>query len=328
MGNVGVIAAAYLVQRLGLQLMRELNTSHAAGGSIPGWGFEPQAIEIRAGVLSEWRTPRNLIYQPPLGHPLAGRLTVFIGESQPSFGGLSLCNSILDIAQALGCSRVVTLAAMASQLHPLSDPSVHGAVTSEDLITELQRIEARPIAQGQIGGLNGVLLGAVMQRTARVTVGMPSAFPDGGLCLMGEIPFFAPGVPNPKAAKAVLESLSLLSGFEIQVEDLTEQAKQIDQMLVQMWERVQAQQQAGQGSEFPDDEEESSAEGAVELEADTEQATPEPEIDAATKARIEAMFAHAHQDKSAAMGLKKELDRLGVFKIYENRFLDLFRRAE
>lgn len=325
MGNVGVIAAAYLVQRLGLQLMRELNTSHVAGGSIPGWGFEPQAIEIRSGVLSEWRTPRNLIYQPPLGHPLAGRLTVFIGESQPSFGGLSLCNSILDIAQALGCTRVVTLAAMASQLHPLSDPSVHGAVTNEALIAELQRIEARPIAQGQIGGLNGVLLGAVMQRATRIIAGMPSPFPDGGLCLMGEIPFFAPGVPNPKAAKAVLEALSMLSGFEIHVDDLTEQAKQIDQMLVQMWERVQAQQQAGQ-QEFPDDEEES-APGEVEIEA-AEDAPKEPEIDAGTKSRIEAMFAHAQQDKSTAMSLKKELDRLGVFKLYEDRFLDLFRRAE
>jgi len=45
------------------------------------------------------------------------------------------------------------------------------------------------------------------------------------------------------------------------------------------------------------------------------------------RAQIERLFEDARRDPAKAMPLKNELDRLGVFKKYEDRFLDLFRRA-
>ena len=45
-------------------------------------------------------------------------------------------------------------------------------------------------------------------------------------------------------------------------------------------------------------------------------------------ARIEALFAEAQRDRSRALQLKAELDRLGVFARFEDRFLDLFKRGE
>lgn len=322
MGNVGVIAAAYLVQRANIPLLGELPSSLdiLPTGGI-GWRFEPQAVEIRQGVIQVPRLPRNLLYYAPEGHPLHNRLTVFIAEAQPTFGGPALAQALLDKAKQLGCTRVLTLAAMASQIHPMSEPRVHGAVTSVDLVGELERVEARPIPAGQIGGLNGVLLGAAALR------GWP------GLCLMGEIPFFAPGVPNPKAARAVLETFSTMTGLPIQVDELTEQARAIDQMLTDMHERMQSGggEQQGEGSQLepwqlgqqsePDAEDVSSE--------PTSGDTPEPPtLDKATSDRIEMLFTSARTDKTAARALKAELDRLGVFKQYENRFLDLFRRAE
>ncbi|HUG92656.1 MAG TPA: hypothetical protein VML55_17580 [Planctomycetaceae bacterium] len=44
--------------------------------------------------------------------------------------------------------------------------------------------------------------------------------------------------------------------------------------------------------------------------------------------RIESLFESAAQDRARAFELKQELDRLKVFKEYEDRFLDLFRPAE
>jgi hypothetical protein len=38
------------------------------------------------------------------------------------------------------------------------------------------------------------------------------------------------------------------------------------------------------------------------------------------------LFNQANQDRSKAFELKQELDRLGVFKDYEDRFLDLFKK--
>ena len=43
--------------------------------------------------------------------------------------------------------------------------------------------------------------------------------------------------------------------------------------------------------------------------------------------RIETLFAQAKSDRTKAFELKHVLDRLGVFKEYEDRFLDLFKKA-
>jgi hypothetical protein len=40
------------------------------------------------------------------------------------------------------------------------------------------------------------------------------------------------------------------------------------------------------------------------------------------------MFEEARADRSKAYLLKRELDRLKVFHDYEDRFLDLFKKAE
>ncbi len=51
----------------------------------------------------------------------------------------------------------------------------------------------------------------------------------------------------------------------------------------------------------------------------------EPErVNPAQRRRIEQLFAQAARDRSKAFELKHELDRLGLFKEYEDRFLDLF----
>lgn len=40
--------------------------------------------------------------------------------------------------------------------------------------------------------------------------------------------------------------------------------------------------------------------------------------------KIEKMFNAAEKDKSKAQTLKIELDKWGLYKLYEDRFLDLF----
>jgi len=52
----------------------------------------------------------------------------------------------------------------------------------------------------------------------------------------------------------------------------------------------------------------------------------EPRLGPGDRKRIEALFDQAAKDRSKAFELKQELDRLGVFKEYEDRFLDLFRK--
>ena len=46
-----------------------------------------------------------------------------------------------------------------------------------------------------------------------------------------------------------------------------------------------------------------------------------------SRVKIEKLFKEAQADRNRALALKAELDRLGVFDLYEDRFLDLFREG-
>ena len=50
-----------------------------------------------------------------------------------------------------------------------------------------------------------------------------------------------------------------------------------------------------------------------------------PPID---RGRVEELFGEASKNRSKSFELKRELDRLGLFKEYEDRFLDLFKKVE
>jgi proteasome assembly chaperone (PAC2) family protein len=258
--------------------------------------------------------PRNLLYQTDATGD-GPRLTVFIGESQPNSGSYSFAQELMNKAAELGVDRVVTFASMASQLHPSAQPRVFGAATHENLVDELRRLEVQPLKEGQIGGLNGVLLGAAAEHNVP------------GLCLMGEIPFFAAGVPNPKAAKAVISALTHLTGLEVDPDGLDPHIEAIDRVLTQMLERMQSDQ-------HPSDESGHDALTGDEPEADAEldraaaSRSNGPKLDLATRERIETLFSEARNDRTRAVALKQELDRLHIFPQYEDRFLDLFRRAE
>lgn len=295
MGNVAVIAAGYLIRKLNLKPVAELPA---------GDHFDLQGVEVSEGVVTAPRLPRSVFFQNPSGGP-GPRLTVFLGEAQPTAGSYSFAHKLLEKAAEYAPERVITFASMATQLHPTQSPRVFGVTTKADMLDELQRLEVKLLEDGQIGGMNGLLLGAASER------GLP------GMCLMGEIPYFAAGVPNPKAAKAVLDAFALMAGIEIDLEELTKDAEMIDRALVEMLEKMQKQGEA-----------EDVEEGEPEETTSAGEPQPMPSVDAAAQERIERMFQDAKRDRSRAVQLKKELDRLGVFSLYENRFLDLFKRAE
>ncbi len=303
MGNVAVGAAAYLIAKLGAGLIHE----------IPPEGvFDVQHIEVREGIARAGRVPRSMFFEwrnPKGPHDLL----VFIGEAQPPLQGRAFCHRLLDYAQQRGVKRLFTFAALATQLHPSNQPRVFGVTTHAALLDELRRVEAMLLKEGQISGLNGVLLAAGAERH------IP------GMCLLGELPFFAAGVPNPRASQAVLEAFSTIAGVAVDFTELKQQGDAVEQGLLQMLEKMQEAAQA-QGAEL-------NVESANDDDHEEDRGAPEDgsrpaALDDATRQRIEGLFQAADQDRAKAFALKQELDRLGVFKRFENRFLDLFRKAD
>lgn len=304
MGNVAVIAAGYLIQQLRLRPVAELP---------PRGHFDVQHVEVKDGVVARPRLPRSVFYGRA-SVPGAADLLVLLAESQPTSGSFAYAHELLDRAKELGAERIVTFASMASQLHPSDEPTVYGVSTDAATFAELERYDVEPLKEGQIAGLNGLLLGAAAEREMN------------GLCLLGEIPFFAAAVPNPKAAKAVLEVFSAMSDLKIDLDELSRHAETVDRALIQMLERMKehAQEEGELSSLLPEEEDE---EETAEPAPPTQSPTEKP-LDLAARHRIERLFEEARRDRSKAVRLKEELDRLGVYAQYEDRFLDLFRRAE
>jgi proteasome assembly chaperone (PAC2) family protein len=330
MGNVAVIAAGYLVHKLGMTQVAELPSREH---------FDISDVEIKDGIVAPARLPRGAFFR--WSNPGGGRdLLVFLGEAQPTAGVYAYANELLEMATGLGAERVVTFASIASGLHPAENPRVLGVTTDADTMAELRRAEVEPLTEGQVGGLNGVLLAAAVER------GIP------GLCLLAEIPFFAASVPNPKAARAALSVFSVLAGIDVSLEQLNRHAAVIDSALIKAvedYQRRQAGPRSGEGGEGEEGEEEFAAEEA-DGEASSDEAGDEASDEAAEvgdapvagasdgpdaaskpgfadRRRIEQLFEEARAEPRRALALKEELDRLGVFKLYEDRFLDLFRRA-
>ena len=306
MGNVAVGAGLYLATRLDMKLVHELP---------PRDHFDLQHIEVRHGMIEPVRLPRSLIYE--MRHPAGtNELLVFVGEAQPTNNRYAFCHRLLDFALDRGVNRLFTFASLATQLHPSQDPRVFCVATDRSLLEQMSQLEVKTLEEGQIGGLNGVFLAAGAER------GVP------GASLLGEIPFFAAGIPNPKASRAVLDTFATLAGLDIDTRDLAEQAKQVDEHLLQILERLteSAQSESGE-SPFPTFDPEHAGGSEHARDEAPEEPAP-PTLDYASREHIERLFNEARQDRSRALHLKKELDRLGVFDQYEDRFLDLFKRAE
>jgi proteasome assembly chaperone (PAC2) family protein len=309
MGNVAIGAAGYLLVKLGAQMISEMPTREV---------FDIQQIEVHKGLVKAARFPRNMFFG--WTNPKGPRdLLIFLGEAQPSSSGYAFCHKLLDFAEQKNVKRLFTFAAMASQLHPSKQPRVFGAATDGEGLKRLSSAEATTLDEGQVSGLNGVLLAAGAERR------IP------GICLLGELPYFAAAVPNPKASMAVLKVFATMAEIEIDFEDIRKQAEAVDQALVQLLEKMQ--EAARQGDEpFASPEftppTESPESQEKEMPENKSQPPAKKPLDYATRRRIDALFQAALQDRSKAFQLKQELDRLGVFEEYENRFLDLFRKGD
>ena len=293
MGNVAVNAGYYLLSKLGMHLEAELMARQL---------FEINHIEVRAGIIRTGRLPRSrfFVWRDPRGKQ---DLIVFISEAQPPTGVEAYCRHIVDHARTLGVERVFTFAAMATQMQLGGESRVFCAATDAGSLGACQRMGMEPLENGQISGLNGVLLGVAAEN------GLP------GACLLGEMPHVLVQVPYPRASLAVLEAFRMLTGIDLDLTEMKNQVEAMDKSLTLLMSRI------GEAIHAPDTAEESFGPPLDPEDGKTNVLGP------AEEQRLEELFALAAVDRSQAYRLKQELDRLKVFEIFEDRFLDLFKNS-
>jgi hypothetical protein len=123
------------------------------------------------------------------------------------------------------------------------------------------------------------------------------------------MPLWAPHLPFPNASVAVLRLFRDLAGFDLDLGELEGYGRLMQQQLVSVYEQIR--QSVGENAA-----------------AEAETSAPVPPAPQSPRERdlerIESLFRQARGDRSRAFELKTELDRLGLFGRYEDRFLDLF----
>ena len=292
MGSVALLAAVHLIDQLDGQEVECL--------PVHEW-FPPSGIDVADGLVSATSAPGCRLFRCPGSLPDGSDLLVFIGEAQPDHDGYGLCRALVQRAMRRGVRRCVTCAAMAGAHRPGDDPRVLAAATTPELLTAARRAGAVPLEEGRISGLNGLLLSAAADQGCE------------GLCLLGEMPFYATGIPNPSAALACLVRLCELSGIVIRFDELARQAAEVDRRLTAAVEQAEAA--PGIAGPAADQEPSDESEGTT-------------ETDPALHHHLESLFAAAAEDRDRALELKRLLDQHNLFEDYEDRFLDLFKRTE
>jgi proteasome assembly chaperone (PAC2) family protein len=294
MGHVALTACYYLIAKLEMEFRAEYATSDL---------FDVDHVSVKGGLAQPFRYPKNqfFVWHNPRG---GSDLLIFIGEAQPPQGRYNFCRKLIDYAQSEGVSKIYTFAAMATAIDLGDESRVIGVAADKDTLHELLTNEVDLLQAGSISGMNGILLGVAAERK----------IPGG--CLLGEMPAPLMDVPYPKASLAVLSTFDQLVDFEIDLTDLNIEVERMGKHLSEAVEQFRRLEQQGEHGEF-----------------DTEETyIPEPmeeeKISAEDKALLEQLFAEAGKDRSKTYELKRELDRLEVFRDYEDRFLDLFKSED
>jgi len=232
-GNIGLIAVDTL---RGMLRAEEF-------GEIESWDFfYPKKALIRNGELKDLEFPTSKFY---FKRTEKRDLMFFIGEEQPTERGRAyaeggkayqMANLVLEVAIQFGCQRVYTSGAAVAPIHHTMKPKVWAVPNTEDLIDEIKSYENTILmsavegrrGQGNITGLNGLLLGVAKKRGLEA------------ICVMGEIPIYLQGfpLPYPKASKSVLEVLTTALGIEIEMERIDAVVERSENEIEALYERL------------------------------------------------------------------------------------------
>lgn len=253
------------------------------------------SVSVEEGVAKFPEPPRNVFY-----YTKNPDLIIFEGEAQmPGPAGINLVNKVLDLAAEFNVPRIYTGAAFPLPISYKEMSEVYGAVNNESLKGVLTSFGIIPMEGGHISGLNGIILGFAEARKIEA------------VCLLATMPQYAISLPNPKASWAIIDTLRKMLKFEVELLELEDYIKEMGDKMAIIEDKVK--------DVFPTEKEE----------PQSPPPTPaEKKVPAYIMEKIEKLFSEAKTDKAKAIVLKKELDRWDLYKVYEDRFLDLFKENQ
>jgi proteasome assembly chaperone (PAC2) family protein len=302
MGEVAFKAASYLVEKLQAEEFADIP---------PEEFFYLTGSNIQEGVLSLPELPYSKFYywkNPALKTSAlaeANDLIIFISNAQPDLAkAKEYSERIIHIARTFKVETIISLASMPQPIDHTQEAGVWFCATSPDLNNELKKYSFNVLSSGQISGMNGLFLGIAKREGFK------------GFCLLGEIPLYTIQIENPRASYAVLTALARVLNIQLDFSSLIEQMHIMEGEINKFLDYLKL---GSQGS-MPIGEEE--------IERIKKTLSQLTRLPLSVKEKIEKLFEQAKTDIAKANELKIELDKWNVYKEYEDRFLDLFRKKK
>jgi hypothetical protein len=296
MGEVAYRCALFLKEVLGFKMFAKLEA---------GKFFKPAAVTVEKGIIDLPLLSAGFFYYAK-GKDFPN-IILFLGEAQPPLEyAEEFSYKIIDFVKKYKISFVFTFAAKPEAIDHKQEPSVWVSATHQEILKEFEKFPVKILREGQISGLNGVILGAAKKKKLK------------GVCLLGEIPFYTVQIENPKTSANILKIVDEYLGLNLNLEPLRERGKFIEEEIDKLISYLKGE------ISFPGPTP-LSEEDIEKIKKDLAAYTKLPQ---SAREKIEKLFKEAQKDITIASKLKEELDRWNVYKEYEDRFLDLFKKKD
>ncbi|MCM8819271.1 MAG: PAC2 family protein [Candidatus Omnitrophica bacterium] len=298
MGEVAYRCALFLREVMEFKMFAKLESKDF---------FKPSAILVDKGIIDLPSLPAGIFYYGKAKNSCD--IILFLGEAQPPLEyAEKLSIAIINFVKKYKTKFIFTFAAKPEAIDHKADSSVWIAATDDEVLKNFNRFSVKVLESGQISGLNGIILGVAKRKNLK------------GVCLLGEIPFYTAQIENPKACANILKILSQYLGLNLNLLPLIERARFIEDEIDKLISYLRGEAETPFSGPTP-----LSEEDIEKIKKDLATYTKLPQ---SAREKIEELFKEAQKDITKAAILKTELDKWNVYKEYEDKFLDLFKKKQ
>lgn len=205
-GNVGRIAAGYLVEKLKGEKIAELYSSYFQHVTLI---HSDGTIHVIKGEFYVIRKSKK--------NGLKNDLVIYLGDqqSETSQGTYEIVHEILKFIKKLGVKEMITMGGLKVD-SPVEDPKVYGAASDTKIIKKFEKYGIDFNSSGKVGSI----IGAV-----GLLVGLGRLYKINGVSLLVES-FGPPILPDHKGAKKLLEILMKILNIKLDLSEMEKRVKE------------------------------------------------------------------------------------------------------
>jgi uncharacterized protein (TIGR00162 family) len=208
LGLVGKIAIRYLIKKLNAKKFAHLYSPHFPYFVLVN---KKGSVRLLRGAFYFWKNENG-----------SNDLILFTGDSQSQTieGQYEIADRMLDFSQKHNVKTIVTIGGY--RMETKEKPNVFAVATNQELLDKTLDAGAALSNSGSpIVGTAGLILG--LARFKKISA----------LCLLGETRGY---LPDPLAARSVLEVLKKAFNFEVDLTDLNEEIAKAETMVTRLQE--------------------------------------------------------------------------------------------